>query len=639
MKKPVGYLLAFLAVLLIVASSLRIFETQEMNAYDWLMNARPVQPVNPEIVIIEIADDTLKGLGRWPLPRDYHAALIRVLTESGCRLIVFDIMFSEQAKADDAFAEAMRQSGKVLLPVAFRLEEKNNPLDTTPVSSEILGGVAETLAGSAAGMGQINIFIDIDGKVRRLPLVIRHGDTLWPSLGFLAASISRGYSLEKMARRPGEVVLSNNFAVPVDSDCALWVNYPGPWTKSFRHFSYLDVLKAYAARQQGSASWLDLSVFKDKICFVGLTAAGTSDLRANPFDTVYPMIGAQASVCDSILRGAYIRRLPLVTRIVIALVIFLLALGICLKASPVLAFLYCGALAGVYTASVWFLFAFRGIFTDFFLPLASIALAYSAILLHKFFEEAQKRRLLEKELEIAASIQRSFLPPDVRQLGTVQIRSYLKPAKFVGGDFYDIISLDESTFGFFIGDVSGKGVSAALIMAQSISLLRVLARNSRDPAQVLFLLNNQLKPMLQGRFVTGQYLVVHTKECVWEGASAGHMPFIVFNNAHEKLAELVAASGPPLGLVENVPYTALKGGLAAGDKIFMYTDGWTEARDHRGREFGILRLKEALLRGRSEHIDSLLSKLQSQNEKFEGSGRQHDDVTAVLIEFTGVLNS
>jgi len=635
MKKPFWYILVFLVIFLIAAAFSRVFETQEMMAYDWLMRTRLLKAADPGIVIIEIADDTLKSLGHWPLPRDYHAALINALTESGCRMIIFDLMFSEQSKADDLLVEAIRKSGKVYLPIAFKLEEKNNSLDMQPVSGEILGGVAEVFRDVIAGAGHINVFIDSDGKVRRLPLVVRHGDRLWPSLGLVAAAVKQGYSLEKITRLPASIALGNNFTVPVDPDCAVWINYPGAWTKSFQHFSYLDILKANVARQKGSASWLDLSVFKDKICFVGLTAAGTSDLRANSFDTVYPMIGAQASVCDSILRGAYIRRIPLVLRALVAIGIFLLALGICLKFLPVFAFLYCLALAAAYTGSVWLLFTFRGFFTDLFLPLASVGVVYLVILLRKFFEEAQKRRLLEKELEIAASIQRSFLPPDIRRLGNIQICTYLRPAKFVGGDFYDIIKLDDSTFGFFIGDVSGKGVSAALIMAQSISLLRVLALNSRDPAQILFLLNNQLKPMLQGRFVTGQYIIVHTGDCFWEGASAGHPAFMLFNKERDNIAELLPASGPPLGLVENITYTAVKGRLDYGDKIFMYTDGWTEARNRQNKEFGTSRLKEALLKERSETIDALLSKLQLLNEKFEGADCQHDDLTAVFFEFTG----
>ncbi len=497
MKKPVFYLLVFLIIVLISgAVFFKVFETPEMIAYDWMMKARPAQKPHPEIVIIEIADDTLKGLGQWPLLRDYHAALIDALTESGCRMIIFDILLSEETKLDYLSGKAMQNSGRVLLPIAFRIEEQDNPAGI-PVSSEIIAGVAPAFKEKTRGVGHINIFVDSDGKVRRLPLLVRYAGKLWPSLGLLAASQRLGRPLK---------------AIPVDSDGAFWINYPGRWTRSFPHFSYLDVLKSASALKDGKQPWLDLSVFKDKICFVGLTAAGTSDLRANSFDTVYPMVGAQASVCDSILRQSFIRRVSGIFRVLIASFVFVLALWICLNFSVLTSFLSCFLLAAAYAVGVWCIFAFRGILPDFFLPLFITFFVYCVILARKFFQEAQKRRLLEQELEIAFSIQRSFLPADIRQLAGVHLRSYLKPAKFVGGDFYDIITLDESTLGFFIADVCGKGVSAALIMAQSISFFRVLAKDSRDPARVLFLLNNQLKPLLQGRFVTAQYIIFKLKE-------------------------------------------------------------------------------------------------------------------------------
>jgi hypothetical protein len=414
------------------------------------------------------------------------------------------------------------------------------------------------------------------------------------------------------------------------------VNYPGPWTKTFQHFSYLDVLKAHTSQQKGSRPLFDLSVFKDKICFVGLTATGTSDLRANPLDPIYPMVGNQASVCDSFLRGAFIMRLGPLSRFLLNAGIFLLALGICLRFVPLSAFLYCSFLAFVYLATTWSLFTLRGIFSDLFLPLASIAFVYCVVLLQKFFAEFQKRRILEKELEIAASIQRSFLPPDIRNLGSIQIRTLLKPAKFVGGDFYDVIRIDESVFGFFIGDVSGKGVSAALIMAQAISLLRVVAHDQRDPAQALIMLNNQLKTILDYRFLTAQYLIVQEEESSWEGVSAGHLPLLYFNKAEGSIKELLAASGPPLGLVEDFSCTTIKGQFKRGDKIFMFTDGWTEARNRTGQEFGLKRLKEILISSRSDNIDIILSNLESQQRVFQGRAPQHDDLAAVMLAFEDV---
>lgn len=620
MKNKILYFLIGLVVIFLgVAAYLGFFESQEMAAYDWLMRTRPIQASSPEIVIIEISDDTLQGLGRWPLSREYHAALINALTDSGCSMIVFDVMFSESTRADGLLAQAMRNSGKVYFPSAFRLDEKRNG---TPIvfSKDMLGGVAEDFKPLTAGMGHINVFVDGDGKIRKLPLWVRYEDHFWPSLGFLVAARHRGVPLEKIN-------------IPVDSDGNFWVNYPGEWVKTFKHFSYLDVLKAQAARQRGQTPWLDLAVFKDKICFVGLTAAGTSDFRANPIDTTYPLIGTQVSVCDSILRQAFIKRAGLLPRIWIDVFIFIFCFWLCLRLVPVKAFVCCFLLAFIYVLSIRMLFNMNGSFSDVFLPLISILLAYVSVLLYKFFEEVQKRRLLEKELEIAASIQRSFLPPELRNLGDVQIRALLRPAKFVGGDFYDIIPLDESRLGIFIGDVSGKGISAALIMAQGISLFRIIAGSFRDPGLALAALNSRLMPILNDRFITGQYIIINQKECFFQGACAGHPSPILFNNNKNLLEEPLSASGPPLGLHQQASYVTVKVPFNPGDKIFMYTDGWTENRDLKGNEFGIERVKDIVLKGGRKDIDVFLSDLQADHDLFKGKACQYDDLTALVIEF------
>jgi len=634
--KHLGVVIVLGGLLCVAALTLsRVCEPQELAVYDWLMRTRPSSPTHPDIVIIEISDDTLKSLGRWPLPRQFHITLIKALTESGARMIVFDALFSEPQGIDAEFASAIKESGRVYLASAFRIKPGGLNSDRTHEADEILGAVSEPLKSAAAGIGQVNIFVDGDGKPRRVPLWVRHGNRLWPSLGFLAAVECLGYSQEKIIWRSDKVIFNDNKSIPIEPKGVLWVNYPGQWVNTFRHFSYVDVLKAYVAGKSGAQPWLDMSVFKDKICFVGLTAAGTSDLRATPLDTIYPMVGAQASICDSILREAFIKRISPWAKVLLHSAILLFALMICLKCAPLAALIGCGALALGYSAAGWLIFSYRGILPDMFLPLIVVGIVYVVILFRNFFNEARKRQLLEKELEIASAIQRSFLPPDASYAYGVEIRAMLEPAKFVAGDFYDIIALEGSRLGVFIGDVCGKGVSAALIMAQAISFLRVVSQQSLCPAEVLKLLNTRLEGILNGRFVTGQYIVIDAKEGIWEGACAGHPPLILLDSAKDLPEEFLPASGPPLGITGTASYAAVKRRLKAGDKIFMYTDGWTEGRNRKGEEFGVRRLKEALFSLRNESVPVIMSSIAARRSAFEGNAPQHDDLTAILVEFKG----
>lgn len=616
MKRAFAYCLVILALSLIVlCAATGIFEPQEMLAYDFLLWHRPAQPVSPEIVIIEISDDTLQGLGRWPLPRDYHAALIEALNQSGCCLIVFDVLFSESSDSDTRLAQAMQACGRVYLPFAFRIENQGGEI----FAPELLGGVANSLRNGVAGLGHINIFVDSDGKVRRLPLWVKRNQQRWPALGFLAASHFLG-------KEPASI------ALPFDFRSGIWVNYPGAWLKTFRHFSYLDILQSAAALKNGEAPRLDLNLFRDKICFVGLTATGTSDFRANPIDPVYPMVGTQASICNSILQSAYISRLGILWRALIDLLFFFISLWLVLKFTPLIAFTFSVLLAAAYLALAQLLFNFKGVFYDIFLPLLSLVLVYSGVLLVKFFLEVQARRLLEKELEIAAQIQRNFLPADLRDIGELKLRLFLQPAKFVGGDFYDIIILDDHRLGVFIADVSGKGISAALIMAKAISLLRMLARDIPDPGALLSALSNHLKPDLDSRFITGQYLIIDRRDYSFIGASAGHPPLVFLSRQNGQTAEMIPASGPPLGLVDNFAYAVIGGKLSPGDKIFMYTDGWTEGRDSKGKEFGAQRLKNVLIRQADQGVDQLLNNLKQAHDIYRTKASQHDDLTAVILE-------
>ena len=203
MKRPfvVWYTgsICFLILAVIVPDLLR---PQEMAAYDLLMKTRPAQTVSPEIAIIEIGDDTLKSLGNWPLPRSFHAALIKALAESGCRMIVFDIMFSKLSQHDESLSEAMRQSSNVYLPYAFKLEAlKVKSAGQEVIAQQILGGAAEPFKAVAAGIGHINIFVDTDGKVRQLPLWVSYEDTRLPSLGVLAAAARVGFLLSSCRLR------------------------------------------------------------------------------------------------------------------------------------------------------------------------------------------------------------------------------------------------------------------------------------------------------------------------------------------------------------------------------------------------------------------------------------------------------
>ncbi len=336
------YFLLGLGIIFVIAAVTfpDILQQQEMSAFDWLMRLRPARQVSPDIAVIAIDDSTIYDLGRWPLPRKHHALLIKALSEAGARLVVFDILLSEPSSSDELLAQEIKNCGRVILPAAFRIEEGSGSGSSVPAAQEILGAVTEQLKPAVKAVGHINIFVDSDGKVRRLPLNLRYADRGWPSLGLLAAADRLDIPAEKI-RYP-----SNTF----------WINYPGPW-KSFSPVSYSKILRAYEAGQKGLEPPLDLSMFRGKICFVGLTAVGTTDLRATPLESIYPMVGVHASVCDSFLQGKFLKRLNAWARSSITLAAALAAGAICLSLSPVYAGVSCVALVAALLPSPGYSYA------------------------------------------------------------------------------------------------------------------------------------------------------------------------------------------------------------------------------------------------------------------------------------------
>jgi adenylate cyclase len=601
----------------------RVFSAQELFFYDLRFFLRGSVPVTDKIAIIQISDDTLMNLGQWPLPRDFHASLTDVLKSLGARAIVFDLLLSEPSEQDKVLAQSFHRAGSVYLPLAFYVQGGR--------SRGVLGGIAPSLESSLAGKGHINVAVDPDGKNRRIPLFILHEGSWVPNLALKVACDVLGRDLSRPVFRDNAVIVDRRLALPV-SRGAFLVNYPGYWKNTFAHFSYYEVLRAFKMKAEGASPAIDLTIFKDKVCFVGLTATGTSDFRANPLENVYPMVGLQASVFNSIVQKDFLREAEPFENVVLALALFLVSLAVSLTVAPLFAFFLNVILAAVVFFAGQAVFSGLGVWIDFFLPALVIALTYGGSLFHRFLKEARERQLLEKELEIARAIQDNFLPRDIPSVGGVRVAALMQPAKFVAGDLYDVVALDKGRRGVLIGDVSGKGVSASLIMAQTVSFFRIFARQHATPADVLTALNKELVPLLQGRFVTAIYLVVDTQDRVFSAACAGHFPLMIYRSSDAVVTELDLDGGPPLGIVEGYVYKNTLGVAGAGDRMLLYTDGITEARKG-NEEYGVERLKIFLKENAARPAEEIVRSLAAALGKFQKASLQHDDITSVVIDF------
>ena len=248
-------------------------------------------------------------------------------------------------------------------------------------------------------------------------------------------------------------------------------------------------------------------------------------------------------------------------------------------------------------------------------------------------QEAQERERIEQELRVARLIQQTLLPKTLPELPGYEVAAYYQPAREVGGDFYDFLDLEDGRMGFVVGDVTDKGVPAALVMATTRTMLRAAAQRLDTPGEVLKRVNDVLvQEIPPNMFVTCLYAILERESGRLIYANAGHdLPYRRRAGRSEGAEEL-RARGMPLGLMPGMGYEEKEILLEKGESILFYSDGLVEAHDAHREMFGFPRLQGLVGTHRSGG-SSLVSFLLSELSRFTGEDwEQEDDITLVTLE-------
>jgi serine phosphatase RsbU (regulator of sigma subunit) len=244
-------------------------------------------------------------------------------------------------------------------------------------------------------------------------------------------------------------------------------------------------------------------------------------------------------------------------------------------------------------------------------------------------EEARERERVEQELRVARRIQQASLPKTVPELEGWTITPFYQPAREVGGDFYDFHFLPEGRLGVVVGDATGKGVPAALVMSTTCGMLRLAAQSYSSPGEMLQRLNETLFTSIPPiMFVTCFYAILDPASGSFLYSNAGHdLPYLHRGGDCEELR----ARGMPLGLMPGMSYEEKEIVLEADESAIFYSDGLVEAHDPQGEMFGFPRLRELVAEHGDEERslgDFLLEELYS----FTGEGwEQEDDITLLTL--------
>lgn len=245
---------------------------------------------------------------------------------------------------------------------------------------------------------------------------------------------------------------------------------------------------------------------------------------------------------------------------------------------------------------------------------------------------AEKERIAS-ELRIAHSIQMSLVPKEFPEGKDFEIYALLEPAREVGGDFYDFFLLDEENICLVIGDVSGKGIPAAIFMAVTRTFLKAFSRELKDPAVILERLNGEIAQENDScMFVTLFCAVVNLSTGQCRYANGGHnIPYLISSDGQVTALPLV--KGVPAGAMEGMTYTENTIQLHREDTLFLYTDGVTEAENSQGEFWGNPRLIKELANFHQEDCQSALKNLQETVHSFAQGAEQSDDITMLIFRF------
>ncbi len=265
------------------------------------------------------------------------------------------------------------------------------------------------------------------------------------------------------------------------------------------------------------------------------------------------------------------------------------------------------------------------------------------ITIDRIIKEVERRRsnwqaqaeysALKREVDIASDIQRRILPESFPAEIGFEIHAAMKPAKTIGGDFYDAFEIDPSKTGFVVADVSGKGIPAAFYMAVARTLLRSVAVAGAGPAESLKLVNGLLHGhQIPGMFVSCFYGVAEHDSGRIIYCNGGHQPPLLRSEANNNWRFLEESGGVVLGVQDEHPYEEAEVLMAPGDTMFLYTDGVTEALDSSRKAYGEERLAACLRACDGKNTQQIIEQVSEDIGTFVGDADQHDDLTAMVLK-------
>jgi CHASE2 domain-containing sensor protein/serine phosphatase RsbU (regulator of sigma subunit) len=637
----------------------------------------PRERVFDKAVVVKIDEESLAAFGQWPWPRSVIARLVDDIARQQPAAIGFDILFSEPDRfapgmiaqmlpglgpeivaamrdmpgGDDLLAKAVAGQNVVVAIAGMPKADARFPAMPTVVpwrhAPDAVGGL-DTFAGylgnvatldrAASSRGLISAD-DQEKIVRRARLAARFGDVVVPALSVELLRVATGQSLLRLGNR-GDGLLQigvGELTVPTQADGEFWMRYGR--IDDAKYVSAADVLRGRIPAER----------FKDRIVLIGMTGIGLLDYKETPLGEVVPGVENHVQLIEQMAEGAFLIRPGWARLLEAALLlagITALTLVVPRRRPRAGALVFVGAL--VLPVAVG-LVAFRGfgVLVDAAWPVVAIATTFTALLAVTLAESDRQQRTLREaaakvagEFEAAKRIQMGLLPDpaDVcRDDVSFDMAAFLEPARTVGGDFYDCFRVSGNRVFFIVGDVSGKGVAAALFMALAKAVVKSGAM--RGEAEVGAILTTAASEMArenrEALFVTAFAGMLNLRTGMLEYCNAGHEPPLG-RRPGATLDRYPVADGPPLCVLEDFAFGSARRQLVPGEWLCVVTDGVTDAEDPRGNRYGIERLQRLLVAAPDGlSATALVDSVRRDIATFVAGAPAADDLTLLALRWNG----
>jgi adenylate cyclase len=660
-------------LLLAVIVSLTTGERTRGMLFDVWQRLSPRNAPAQNVRVVLIDGESLTAVGPWPWPRYYLARLTEEIARQDAKVIGFDVLFPEPDRLkpelfaklypelgapasreisalpsmDQVFGQVIGRAPVVLARagVANGVRDGNSVTVDARLSGSLPKHVDQSpaaltdipeLEDSALGHGLVNGTPDPDGVIRAVPMVMRVAGRPMPGFALEIARLSLDANAIQVS--PSSIELSGR-RIPIDAR--------GRMHLRFGNFPDGNIVSA--AEVLGRA--IPPDYFRGKIVLIGLGAEGTSDIVATPLAAENFGVVVQAEAVEAILGGGWVSRPPWapILELGLAAILALLALAAAFKGRRWGVALAIALI--VLPIASWLAFDRWSLLVDATQPFLFGSGALAGVIVGLFADSRREQKRLrealvqeqiaaaqtEGELQAARAIQMSMVPPR-SALAAVDRRlsadALLEPARSVGGDLFDFARLDEDRIAFLIGDVTGKGVPAALFMAMSKALMSfVLNREKVDLGRAVASVNDELlRDAREAMSVTMVIGIIDLRTGAASLICAGHEDPITLTVGGEVQSHRLEG-GPPLGLTAyEYPVEPLS--LSPGDMLILVTDGVTEAQDRGGALFGRQRLLTEIARN-SGSATELCEAIRDFVRSFEEGTEPTDDLTVMVLRYLG----